>query len=353
MSNKPQCVGIDFGTFKTSIVASNGNRDSIMTAVGLPKDHIARGMLGCDEVFGDRIGQVRTAVNLVRPFDCGALKYTDSSAAGLSADEVNRRCKAAKSIMGEVVRRVELGTGPRYAVIGAPSQASDEAKNVILQAASPHFDAVRIVAEPFCIAYGFGHLVGTLVVDIGAGTIDVCPMFGTYPKPDQQYSASVGGDAVDRELLSLIQQAHPDAQVTLNMARQFKEKFGTVSDDQERAVVVMPVEGVPTEFDITDIIRDACRVLVEPIIEGIHKTVAMSDPEFQAQLRGNILLGGGGSQLRGLDRRLETGVEKLGGGKVTRVNDCLYAGAAGALKLCMAMPAENWEQLRSQNAKAA
>ena len=40
MSNKPQCVGIDFGTFKTSIVASNGNRDSIMTAVGLPKDHI-------------------------------------------------------------------------------------------------------------------------------------------------------------------------------------------------------------------------------------------------------------------------------------------------------------------------
>ena len=108
MSNKPHCVGIDFGTFKTSIVASNGNRDSIMTAVGLPKDHIARGMLGCDEVFGDRIGQVRTAVNLVRPFDCGALKYTDSSAAGLSADEVNRRCKAAKSIMGEVVRRVEL-----------------------------------------------------------------------------------------------------------------------------------------------------------------------------------------------------------------------------------------------------
>ena len=58
MSNKPQCVGIDFGTFKTSIVAQM-EIDSIMTAVGLPKDHIARGMLGCDEVFGDRIGQVR------------------------------------------------------------------------------------------------------------------------------------------------------------------------------------------------------------------------------------------------------------------------------------------------------
>ena len=202
--------------------------------------------------------------------------------------------------MGEVVRRVELGTGPRYAVIGAPSQASDEAKNVILQAASPHFDAVMIVAEPFCIAYGFGHLVGTLVVDIGAGTIDVCPMFGTYPKPDQQYSASVGGDAVDRELLSLIQQAHPDAQVTLNMARQFKENL-------ERSQTIRSGggrharRGVPTEFDITDIIRDAA----ESLSSRLSRASTKRSPcriRISAQLRGNILLGGGGSQLRGLDR---------------------------------------------------
>lgn len=353
MTTKPQCVGIDFGTYKTSIVASNGNRDSIVTAVGIPKDHIARGMIGRDEVFGGEIDKVRTAIDIVRPFDCGALKYTDSSEAGLSTDEVNRRCKAAKSIMGEAVRRVELGAGSRFAVIGAPSQASDEAKNVILKAAASHFDAVMIVAEPFCIAYGFGHLVGTLVVDIGAGTIDVCPMFGTYPKPDQQYSASVGGDAVDRELLSLIQQSHPEAQVTLNMARQFKEKYGTVSEEQERVKVTMPVGGIPTEFDITDILREACRVLVNPILEGVHQTVANADPEFQSELRANILLGGGGSQLRGLDRLLEAGVAKLGGGKVTRVKDCLFAGAAGALKLCMAMPVENWEHLRDQSSKAA
>ena len=45
-------IGMDLGTFKTSVASSAGVRDVIYSAVGRPKDHVARSLLGRDTVFG-------------------------------------------------------------------------------------------------------------------------------------------------------------------------------------------------------------------------------------------------------------------------------------------------------------
>ena len=66
----------------------------------------------------------------------------------------------------------------------------------------------------------------------------------------------------------------------------------------------------------------------------------------------HILLGGGGSQLRGLDNLIEQGLNELGGGKVKKVYDSVLAGASGAsgaLKLAMNMPLEYWQTMRKRN----
>ena len=77
------------------------------------------------------------------------------------------------------------------------------------------------------------------------------------------------------------------------------------------------------------------------------------DPEFQASMRDNVLLAGGGSQIIGLDRAIEKKLNQLGGGKVTKVGEPVYAGANGALNLAQDMPAEFWQQLIAEEAAVA
>jgi rod shape-determining protein MreB len=57
-------------------------------------------------------------------------------------------------------------------------------------------------------------------------------------------------------------------------------------------------------------------------------------------------LSGGGALLRGLNKRIEDGMQRIGGGRVIVVEEPLYAGANGALQLAMDMPSVYWQQLK-------
>ena len=71
------------------------------------------------------------------------------------------------------------------------------------------------------------------------------------------------------------------------------------------------------------------------------------DPEFQMHLKNNVLLGGGGSQIYGLAEAIEKEMlQRLGGGHVVQVEEPVFAGANGALKIAHDMPPEFWEQLK-------
>jgi rod shape-determining protein MreB len=59
-----------------------------------------------------------------------------------------------------------------------------------------------------------------------------------------------------------------------------------------------------------------------------------------------VLLSGGGGLMRGLNKRIEDAMQAIGGGRVTIVEEPLYAGANGALQLALDMPGEYWQQLR-------
>lgn len=339
-------IGMDLGTFKTSIACSNGRRAVVQSAVGWPKDLLARSVIGRDVAFGDELRERRLALDVVRPFAGGILKYGDATAPALTREQIARHKEAARLLVAHAVSLVSTESeGPIRGIIGAPSRASLGNKEVILEAARDVLDAIAIVPEPFAAAYGMQRIVDTLVVDIGAGTIDICPLHGAFPTEESQVTVGLGGDSIDAELAQRIMAQYPTARLSANMLRDLKEKYGFVDDPQQRVEVELPILGRPQRLDLTEPLRGACQSIVAPLVEGIGEVLANYDPEFQETLRSNVLLAGGGSQIRGLDRLLERALDEFGGGQVRKVYDHVFAGATGALKLGMDMPTEYWDRL--------
>jgi rod shape-determining protein MreB len=336
-------LGIDLGTSRTSVSASNGERATVASFVGYPKDVVSRKLLQKDVLFGSEALEKRLALKLYRPLAKGVLKCSDNG-----EDDYDGNLKAAKDLLREIIRRAK----PRkdelvYAVIGAPAEASVRNREAILDAARESVDSVMLCSEPFSVAYGLDMLDDVLVIDIGAGTTDLCRMHGTMPEESDQITNTFAGDHVDNELARLLWENHPEAQFTIEMVKGLKEKFSSVGDKVDAAIVTLPVNGRPTEFDITTEMRAACRTIVQPIVEGLGKLIATFDPEFQDRLKNRVLLAGGGSQIKGLDQAIEKEMHRLlGAGKVMRIEEPMYGGANGALKIAHDMPAEYWERLK-------
>lgn len=335
-------VGIDLGTSRTSICASNGVRETIFSCVGYPKDVISRKLLQRDVLFGADAMEHRLSLDFYRPLENGVLKSSERE-----GDVAEKNLRAARDLLGEAIRQARPRPGDLvYAVVGTPAQASIKNKEAIMAAVEPWVEGMMLCSEPFAVGYGLERLNDVLVVDIGAGTVDLCRLHGTMPNEADQLTLRAAGDHVDQELARRIEELHPDAQFTIQMVKAIKEKHASVAEDMPPARVTLPVHGKPTEFDLTVPIREACRSIIPPIINGLQHLVASFDPEFQSRLKTNVLLAGGVSQCHGLDTALEDAmIEGLGEGRVVRVDEPIYCGAQGALQIASDMPAELWKEM--------
>ncbi|MGZ4778233.1 MAG: rod shape-determining protein, partial [Thermoanaerobaculia bacterium] len=206
-------------------------------------------------------------------------------------------------------------------------------------------DSLMIVSEPFAVAYGLDALLHTMIIDIGAGTTDFCVMKGRYPTEEDQRTLTIAGDSIDAQLLKLIEERYPEANVTVFMVREWKEKYSFVGKPPQRCTATAPVKGVPTELDITNEMKAACETIVPPVIETMLDLLSRVEPEFQERVRSNIILSGGGGLIRGLPQMLEDALKQVGGGKVKYMEDPVFIGSDGGLALALDAPEGDWEKL--------
>ncbi len=328
-------VGIDLGTSRSSISASNGTKEWIESYVGWPKDFIAAQVIGKPVLFGSEALKHRLSLELCRPLQHGVIKE------GIEKSE-----EAVKEIIKHLIELAKPAPDQKiHAVVGVPADTLKVNKLAIRKAVAEFAHALLVVSEPFAVAYGLNLLNNSLVIDIGAGTTDFCIMHGTIPSEEDQKTILMAGDYIDEQLYSYLTEKYPNSRFNKNMVRQFKEKYSFVRDIAEDIRVEIPVDGKPVMHDIKNEIKRACESILPAITESITEMIARFDPEFQIKIKNNIVLAGGGSLIRGLREYLQDALKEYGPCNVRRVDDPLFSGSNGALKLALDMPAKYWEPL--------
>ena len=336
-ADKKLVVGIDLGTSRSAIAADNGKKKWVESYVGWPRDFIARKVVGKAMLFGEEAVKHRLSLDMYRPLKNGVIKE------GTARDE-----EAVKELIRHLITLVqdeEDEDNKIRAVVGVPAESFKVNKVALKKAVAEFAESLFVVSEPFAVAYGVGALDNALVIDIGAGTVDFCIMHGTVPSEEDQRTVLTAGDYIDQQLFTFLEERYPEADFNLNMIRRFKEQHSFVGKAKEDVEVEIPVEGKSTVHNITDEIRRACESILPAIVESTLELIAKFDPEYQDTIRANIILAGGGSQIRGLADYLETTIGEYGPTKVRVVDDPLFSGANGALELAREMPEEYWTEL--------
>lgn len=334
--DKNLLVGIDLGTSRSAIAADNGKKKWVESYVGWPRDFIARKVVGKEMLFGEEAVQHRLSLDMYRPLKNGVIKE------GTARDE-----EAVKELIRHLITLVQddKETDKIRAVVGVPAESFKVNKVALKKAVAEFAESLFVVSEPFAVAYGVGALDNALVIDIGAGTVDFCIMHGTVPAEEDQRTVLTAGDYIDQQLFTFLEERYPEADFNLNMIRRFKEQHSFVGEAKKEVEVEIPVEGKSTVHNITDEIKRACESILPAIVESTLELIAKFDPEYQDAIRENIILAGGGSQIRGLADYLETTIGEYGPTKVRMVDDPLFSGADGALELAREMPEDYWTEL--------
>lgn len=329
-------VGIDLGTSRSSITASNGARHVVESFVGWPVDMVARKVLKKSILFGREALENRPMLELHRPLERGLIKE------GSPKDEA-----AVRELLRHLIALSGAKDGQKVrAVVGVPAEALRVSRQHLRSAVKGVASSLMIVSEPFAVAYGMEALLHTMIVDIGAGTTDFCVMNGHYPTEDEQRTLTNAGDAVDEQLVKLVAAKHPDASFSIHMVREWKEGASFVGEPPKGPVkVTVPVKGKPTEIDITAEMKRACESLLGPLTETMLDLLSRVEPEWQAKVRQNVILAGGGSQMAGLAAALEKALAEVGGGRVRAVSDPVFAGSNGGLAIALDAPESDWEEL--------
>ncbi len=332
-------VGIDLGTSRSSISSSNGQRHVVESYVGWPLDMVARKVLKKPVLIGREALENRSMLDLHRPLEEGLIKP------GSANDEA-----AGRELLRHLLTLAGLDHDARNgnkvrAVVGVPAEALRVNKQQVRKALHDAVDSLMIVSEPFAVAYGLEALLHTMILDIGAGTADFCVMNGRLPTEEDQRTLPQAGDFIDEQLMRLVRERYPEANFSIHMVRQWKEESSFVGQPKAPVVVTVPVNGKPTQIDVTQPMRQACEAILPPLVESMLDLLSRVQPDYQEKVRNNIVLSGGTGLIRGLGPRLEQELQAVGGGKVRAVKDPIFVGSDGGLAIAQDAPDSDWERL--------
>jgi len=172
---------------------------------------------------------------------------------------------------------------------------------------------VYLIHEPMAAAIGIGVDImqpkGNMIVDIGGGTTEIAVIALGGIVCDK--SVKIAGDVFTNDIIYFMRTQH-NLFIGERTAEKIKIQIGSATEDLETAPEDMSVQGrdlltgKPKQVEIS--FREIAKALDKSILrieDAVMETLSQTPPELAADIYNTgIYLAGGGSMLRGLDKRL-------------------------------------------------
>ncbi|PZN01696.1 MAG: rod shape-determining protein [Bacillota bacterium] len=204
-----------------------------------------------------------------------------------------------------------LGLRPRMVVCVPAGVTTVERRAVIEAGYEAGARKVYLVEEPVAAALGAGLDIhrpgGHLVVDVGGGTTDIAVL--SLGGVVVGASVRVGGDAFDEAIVRHVKRRY-NVLIGERTAEQAKIAIGTAvppeADERFEVRGRDLVTGLPRTLHLTAAeVHEALEEPIGTLLAGLRAALERVPPELAADLVvGGLVLTGGGSLLRGLDRRI-------------------------------------------------
>lgn len=172
---------------------------------------------------------------------------------------------------------------------------------------------VYLIHEPMAAAIGIGVDImqpkGNMIVDIGGGTTEIAVIALGGIVCDK--SVKIAGDVFTNDIIYYMRTKH-NLYVGERTAEKVKIQIGAATEDLDSPPEELSVQGrdllsgKPKEVKIS--FREVAKALDKSILrieDAVMETLSQTPPELAADIYNTgIYLAGGGSMLRGLDKRL-------------------------------------------------
>jgi rod shape-determining protein MreB len=296
-------LAIDLGTANTLVYAKGRgivvNEPSI---VALDKNN--KRVVAVGHEAKEMLGRTPSDIIAVKPMKDGVIADFDVTEVML------------KYFIKQAHKRNHL-LSPRI-VIGIPSEVTQVEKRAVQESAlRAKASEVFLVEQSMVAAIGAGMPIteacGNMIVDIGGGTSDIAVI--SLSGIVYSRSVRVAGNEMDEAIMQYIKRKH-NLLIGERTAEMIKIQLGSAAPLEKPLTMEIKgrnlIEGVPKTVTISDDeIREALSDSIAIMLNAIKVALERTPPELSADImdRG-IVLTGGGALLKRLDKRLadETGL---------------------------------------------
>ncbi|AAC06972.1 rod shape-determining protein [Aquifex aeolicus] len=297
-------IGIDLGTANTAVFVE-GKGIVLYEPSIVAIDTKSKKILAVGKEAKEMVGKTPENIQAIRPLRHGVISDFEVTQAMLTY--------FIKKVLGRSILKPKPIT-----VIGVPTGITPVEKRAVVDAAkSAGAREVYLVAEPMAAAIGAGlpveEPIGNMIVDIGGGTTDIAVI--SLAGIVVSNSLRVAGDEMNEAIIQYIKRKL-HLLIGEQTAERIKIELGSaIMEEEERQMEIRgrDMTGLPRTETITNhMVTEALEETVNSIVNAVRTTLEKTPPELASDIaeRG-IVLAGGGSLLRNLDKKIEqeTGIK--------------------------------------------